>query len=101
MNPSKEVSDQYQAVDIDLLDGKKVYGRIVNLNGDSISVMTNMLDPNGLVNVNQKNVDRMTPSKVSMMPAGLLDTLTEGDATDLMAYLLSKGDRTNAMFKKK
>lgn len=100
LDPSKEVSDQYQAVDIDTLDGKKVSGRIVNLNGDDIRVMVNMLDPNGMVSVKQSNVDRISPSKVSMMPAGLLDTLTDDEALDLMAYLLSKGDRTHPAFKK-
>lgn len=100
LDPSKEVSDQYQAVEIDTLDGKKVSGRIVNLNGDNIMVMTNMLDPNGMTTVSQKNVDRITPSKVSMMPAGLLDTLTDDEAIDLMAYLLSRGDRKHPAFKK-
>ncbi len=100
LDPSKEVSDQYQAVDIDTLDGKKVSGRIVNLNGTDIKVMVNMLDPNGMVNVKHGDVDRITPSKVSMMPAGLLDTLTDDEAIDLMAYLLSKGDRKHPAFKK-
>lgn len=100
LDPSKEVSDQYQAVDIDTLDGKKVSGRIVNLNGNDVKVMVNMLDPNGMVTVKQSDVDRITPSKVSMMPAGLLDTLTDDEAIDLMAYLLSKGDRTHPAFKK-
>lgn len=101
LDPSKEVSDQYQAVDIDLLDGKKVSGRIVNLNGNDIKVMVDMLDPNGMVTVKQPNVDRITPSKVSMMPAGLLDTLTDDEVFDLMAYLLSKGDRKHPAFNKK
>jgi putative heme-binding domain-containing protein len=100
LDPSKEVSDQYQAVDIDTLDGKKVSGRIVNLNGNDIKVMVDMLDPNGMVTVKQSNVDRITPSKVSMMPAGLLDTLSDDEACDLMAYLLSKGDRKHPAFKR-
>ena len=35
-----------------------------------------------------------------MMPAGLLDTFKEDEIFDLMAYMLSRGDRANAMFKK-
>jgi putative heme-binding domain-containing protein len=101
IDPNKEISDQYQAVTIDLLDGSSVTGRIVNLNGDNIMVMTDMLDPNGQKTVNQKNVDRIVPSKNSMMPAGLLDTLTDDEATDLMAYLLSMGKRDHPAFKKK
>ncbi len=100
LDPSKEVSDQYAAVEIELLDGRKVVGRIVNLHGDNLSVNTNMLDPNGLVNVNRNNVESIKPSKVSMMPAGLLDTLKEDEVLDLMAYLLSRGDRNGPMFKK-
>ncbi|HVK17001.1 MAG TPA: c-type cytochrome [Fimbriiglobus sp.] len=100
LDPSKEVSDQYAAVEIDTLDGKKVVGRIVNLNGDNLAVNTNMLDPNGIVNVNRNVVDTIKPSKTSMMPTGLLDTLNESEVLDLMAYLLSRGDRNGPMFKK-
>jgi hypothetical protein len=42
----------------------------------------------------------MKPSKISMMPAGLLDTFKEDEILDIMAYILSRGDRKNAMFQK-
>jgi len=100
IDPNKEVSDQYQAVEIVTLDGKSVVGRIVNLNGDNMMVMTNMLDPNGQTTVLQSNVDVVKPSKVSMMPAGLLETMTEAEILDLLAYTLSRGDRASAAFKK-
>ena len=32
-------------------------------------------------------------SKVSMMPKGLLDTFKEDEILDLVAYLMSRGDR--------
>jgi hypothetical protein len=64
-------------------------------------VNTDMLNPNGQVTVSRKNIDLMKPSKLSMMPAGLLDTLKEEEILDLMAYLLSRGDRKHAMFGKK
>ena len=99
INPNKEISDQYQAVEIDTLDGQKVVGRIVNLSGDTIRVNVNMLDPNGQITVNRNNIDEMHPSKNSMMPAGLLDTMTQDEILDLMAYVLSRGDRNAAMFK--
>jgi putative heme-binding domain-containing protein len=98
LDPSKEISDQYGAVIIATTDGKAVTGRIVNFFGDNMAVMTNMLDPNGLVNVNRKKVETMARSKVSMMPEGLLDTFHEDEILDLMAYLLSRGDRHHRMF---
>ena len=80
-------------------DGKTVTGRIVNLNGDGVILMPNMLDPNNLVTIDRKKVDTIETSKVSLMPAGLLDTFKEEEILDLMAYLLSRGDRNHAMFK--
>jgi uncharacterized protein YjgD (DUF1641 family) len=81
-------------------DGKVVTGRIVNYNGDNMIVMTNMLDPNGLVNVNQRRVEAVEKSKISMMPTGLLDSLKEDEILDLVGYLLSRGDRNHTMFRK-
>lgn len=96
--PSKQVSDQYQAVKILTDDGKVVVGRIVNLAGDTYRVNTNMLDPNALTMVNTNTIEEIVPSDKSMMPEGLLDNFTEEEIKDLMAYLLSRGDRNNAMF---
>jgi len=100
IDPSKEVSDQYQAVEIRTKDERVVIGRIVNLNNDEVMVNTDMQDPGSATRVNRNNIDSMKPSKVSMMPTGLLDTLKEDEVLDLMAYMLSRGDRNNAMFKK-
>jgi len=100
VEPSKQISDQYEAVQIVTLDGKVITGRIINLAGDSYRIQTNMLDPGALEGVDRKQIDVMLPSKTSMMPKGLLNTLNEDEFLDLMAYLLSRGDRSNAMFKK-
>jgi putative heme-binding domain-containing protein len=99
IEPSKEISDQYAAVEITTIDGKVITGRIVNLHEENLMVMTNMLDPNGLTTVNRKKIDTMEKSKVSMMPTGLLDTFKEDEIVDLVAYLLSRGDRNNKMFR--
>jgi putative heme-binding domain-containing protein len=100
VEPSKVISDQYQAVTIVTEDGKAVTGRIVNLSNNNLMVSTNMLDPGSLTTVDARLVDSITPSKVSMMPEGLLNVLNEDEVRDLIAYLLSRGDREHAMFKK-
>lgn len=101
VEPSKQISDQYEAVQIVTVDGKSVTGRIVNLAGDAFRVQTNMLEPSALVSVDRKQIEEIFPSKTSMMPTGLLNTLNEEEIRDLMAYLLSRGDRTNRMFGQK
>ncbi len=100
VEPSKVISDQYAAVNIEMLDGRKIYGRIINLNGDNMSIMPNMMEPNKLVNVDRRRVESLETSKLSLMPTGLLDTLKEDEVLDLVAYLLSRGDRNNKMFQK-
>ena len=101
LQPNKEISDQYAATTFLMIDGRVVSGRVVNLSGDALRVNQNMLDPNSTVTVDRKMIDEQQPSKVSMMPSGLLDTLTEAELLDLMAYLLSRGDRTGPMFAEK
>lgn len=96
--PSKTVSDQYQAVTFALTDGRVVTGRIANLNNDVLQVMTDMLDPGRFENVKREEIEEMKPSSVSMMPVGLLNTLDRDEVLDLMAYMLSRGDRTAGMF---
>lgn len=81
--------------------GKVVTERIINLHGDNYMVNTDMLDPNKQAGVNRKQVASIDPSPISMMPTGLVDTLNRDEVLDLVAYLLSRGDRTNAMFRKK
>lgn len=100
VDPNKTISDQYAAVVISTVDGKVVTGRIINLNGDTFILNTNMLDPNAHTNVNRSEIDEMLESKVSMMPAGLLNTLNQDEFLDLMAYLLSRGDRNHPAFRK-
>ena len=60
-----------------------------------------MLDPNSMVNVKRDEIEEMKPSPVSMMPEGLLNTLHHDEVLDLIAYLLSRGDRQNPMFARK
>jgi putative heme-binding domain-containing protein len=100
MEPSKVVSDQYQAVTVVTDDGREITGRIVNLKGNTFMINTNMLDPNALEPVDRTAIESQTPAKLSMMPTGLLNTLQDDEVLDLLAYLLSRGDRNHAMFQK-
>ncbi len=99
VEPSKVISDQYAAVSITTLQGKTVTGRIINLNGDTLIINTDMLNPDAMTNVERSQIDEQVVSKTSMMPQGLLNSLSRDEVLDLMAYLLSRGDRNHAAFK--
>ncbi|MCA9057806.1 MAG: c-type cytochrome, partial [Planctomycetaceae bacterium] len=98
VEPSKVISDQYGSVQIVTVKGEIVHGRIINLAGDSFRIQTDMLNPSALVSVDRKQIEEMIESKTSMMPVGLLNTLEQDEVLDLLAYLLSRGDRNHPMF---
>jgi putative heme-binding domain-containing protein len=99
VEPSKEVSDQYAAIVIRKKDGEVVTGRVGNLDGDNLMVIENMFAPNDFTNVKRSEVESIEPSKVSMMPEGLLNSLKENEIQDLVAFLISQGNRENKMFR--
>jgi putative heme-binding domain-containing protein len=99
INPSKEINEQFVPIVITKTDGEKITGVIVNLNGDTVSVNTDPTSPNQQERVDRKQVKSMEPSKISPMPEGLLNLLTQDEILDLTAYVLSGGDRKQAMFR--
>jgi putative heme-binding domain-containing protein len=100
LDPGKAVSDQYAASVITTTDGKVVTGRIVNYQQDEVQVVTDLLNPSAVVTVHTRDVEAVVRSKVSMMPAGLFDTLRGEEIRDLLAYLMSEGDRNQKAFRK-
>jgi hypothetical protein len=49
--------------------------------------------------VRRADIESIAPSKVSPMPAGLLNSLRLDEIQDLVAYLLARGDRQNPAFR--
>jgi len=89
IDPSKEISDQYEATIFQMEDGKTVIGRVANLRGNQYQIQENMIDPGKFTNIKASEIARMRASKVSMMPTGLLDNLTKDEILDLLAYMKS------------
>ena len=99
IHPSKEINEQFVPMVITKSDGETVTGVIVNLNGDNVMVNTDPANPFQQETIDRKKVKSIEPSKSSPMPEGLLAPLTQDEILDLVAYLLSGGDRKSAMFK--
>ncbi|MDB4492180.1 c-type cytochrome [bacterium] len=100
VDPGKEISDQYGSMVFTKKDGSVVIGRIGNLKGDTYMVITDLFAPGEMTNIDTKDLKSVEPSKISMMPPGLLNTLEDTDILDLIAYVLSSGDKDHAMFAK-
>lgn len=99
LDPDKVISDQYAAITVVTNGGKVITGRLVNQGGGKIMVNTNMLDPGAMEAIKREDIEELNPATVSMMPKGLLDSLKEDEVLDLMAFLLSRGDRNAPAFK--
>ncbi len=100
LDPSKEISDQYQATVFELVDGTSIVGKMINMFGDSIDVSTNLFDPSEITKLPLAGIKSQKPSPVSEMPPALLYMLNEDEVLDLLAYLLSRGDAKDPMFSK-
>ncbi|HEV7869090.1 MAG TPA: c-type cytochrome [Chthoniobacteraceae bacterium] len=100
INPSKEINEQFAPIIVTKNNGEIFSGVVVNLNGDSVTLNTDLSDPDQRVNVDRKEVQSIETSKISPMPPMLLALLKKEEILDLLAYMLSGGDPANAMFKR-
>ena len=100
VEPSKVISDQYKASIVETKAGKVITGRIVSESKDSITIVVDPENATKTVEVKKSDIESNQPSLVSLMPKDLLKTLNEDEVRDLLAYLLSRGNPNDAMFRK-
>lgn len=98
IDPGKEISDQYGATDFKLKDGTVVSGRIMNLGEDHYQVNTDMMNPSSNTLVDINDLVSIEASPISMMPPGLINTMSKDDVFDLLAYFISGGDPKHPVF---
>ncbi|MEC8390756.1 MAG: c-type cytochrome [Planctomycetota bacterium] len=99
IDPNKVISDQYRASVVSTVDGNQITGRIVSENDDELVILIDPEDSSKIATIAAEDVEEVTPSPVSLMPADLLDTLNENEVLDLLAYLLSRGNPNDPMFR--
>ncbi len=100
INPSKVINEQFSSVNVLTVDGALHTGVVVNLSGDKITINTDLTDPNKRISVDRNEIEEMSISKTSAMPAGLFNPMTEDEILDLLAYLISGGDARHEFFQK-
>ena len=83
---------------IETTAGLVIIGRIVEETPEKVVLRTKPLEPE-TVTVKKSEIETRSLSKVSPMPAGLLNTFTKDEILDLLAYLESLGDATHPNFR--
>ena len=91
--PSQVVADQYRSSTFVMRDGRVITGRIVNLNRSGYTVQSDPLRAFARLNLPVEEIEQLVPSKVSLMPKGLLDTFTQTEIRDLLKYLLVRSSQ--------
>lgn len=84
MYPSKVISDQYQAVNVDLTNNDTINGMLAS---ESDTVLSLINAAGERIDIPKDQIKDRRPSTVSIMPEGLLETMTLGDLVDLIAFL--------------
>ena len=97
--PSKVLSEQYMNTVLETVAGQVHIGRIVEETPEKVVLRKNPLELE-TVTIKKSEIESRSLSKVSPIPAGLMNTLTKEEILDLLAYLESLGDSTHPNFKK-
>ncbi len=92
LNPSASIADEYRTHMFFTDDGKQFAGLIVAQDEKTVTIVTNPLAPDQSTTLGRTEIEETVSSQVSMMPQGLLTTLTREEILDLMAYILSGAD---------
>jgi putative heme-binding domain-containing protein len=99
VNPNKYVSDQYAATVFTMKDGSSIVGRLINENEQKYSVSQNPFAPDVLRDIPKKEVVNTKLSRISIMMPGLINRLNAEELKDLMAYLMSGGNKDHQVYK--
>ena len=100
IEPSKVISDQFGSEQIERAGGDALMGRVVGEENGELLVMANPFMPDEKTRVKVSDVKSRRASTISMMPPGLINSLNPEELQDLLAYVLSGGNASDAMFRK-
>jgi putative heme-binding domain-containing protein len=89
IEPSRVIPDQYRTSRIALKDGRLLTGKIKDISGNTLVLMTDPLEPARLLMVARDGIEAIAWSDTSPMPRGLLDSFTEQEILDLLEFLRS------------
>ena len=90
LQPSLTIAENYRSLQILTSDGKAYSGQ-ATMSGDYRSpilrLATDPTQPLETIEIAKNDIESQKFSQVSWMPEGLLDTFTEKEILDLIAYL--------------
>lgn len=91
IEPSKVINEKYQTIRFLMLSGKVISGVIKEETPDKVIVIQNLLLPEQTIELAKDEIDIRSVSRLSSMPAGMLNILTKEEISSLLSFLQSDG----------
>ena len=88
VEPSREISDQYEFSLFLKHDGSTVVGKALDERDEILVIATNPFDFGETMGLSRADIKEIKPSPVSPMPGALINQLNEQELKDLLGYLL-------------
>ncbi|MEM7786078.1 MAG: c-type cytochrome, partial [Planctomycetota bacterium] len=98
LEPSRSIAPEYATTSFLMFDGTTKTGMIMEENDDVVKIIVDPLAKDKLTILNKDDIDDRRTSKVSPMPAGMVNKLSREEIKDLIAYLISGGDMKHKVF---
>ena len=92
IHPSRVIDEKYRDTRILTTDGEVVVGQLAGGDEEQLYFSTSPFAPAQITRIRRDSIEtRQASRSVSPMPTGLLNTLTEEEILDLMAWVESGG----------
>jgi putative heme-binding domain-containing protein len=91
IEPSKVIDERYRNYEFELRNGDTLLGMIVREEAGSITVQTGPADAL-IQTIKKSDIKQQQPQPSSLMPVGLLNSLSREEIFDLLAYIESGGN---------
>ncbi len=98
IEPNKAISDQYGSIVYTMKDNESIVGRQINEDANFYYIAQNPFDSKTIRKLNKKDVASTKVSTVSVMLPGLINGLNPNELRDLVAYLMSGGNKNNPIY---
>ncbi|MFK7820234.1 MAG: SMP-30/gluconolactonase/LRE family protein [Planctomycetaceae bacterium] len=87
VKPSAEIHKEFQTQMILDDDGRMRTGLVIKETDDEVHMLLNLLKPDKVEKIAKDSIEERKVADISTMPTGLLDTYTQEEIFDLLAYL--------------
>lgn len=98
VEPSIKVDPKFKTWVVTDQDGKVVSGIIASEDATSLQLLTNPLDGSPPVTLAVEGIEDRVESQISLMPQGLLNTLSQEEILDLVWYVEACGDPNHGIY---